>query len=212
MAFTSDEDLVDEFTGDGEDLHAPSATVCDVHEAVGRNLHRVHRRHELRSAVRTHRLLWGRRTWRRIVDRCGAESAPHPFKRAGVGVEHDDALVAVSVCNEQFVRFGIYENIRGFPKVLRVPVGLLLATLTDLHDELAGLREFQNLIIIAVAANPDKTFWIDINSMFRLRPVITGTRATPTLDEVALYIELQHRRRGLRLFFRAQRVRPLQHP
>src|SRR5207245_2633189 len=124
----------------------------------------------------------------------------------------DDSLIAVSVRHEQFVRLRVNEYVGRLPEVLRVRVGLLLTTLTDLHDELAGLGELQDLVIVAVAPDPDKAFRIDINSMLRFRPVITRPRAAPSLDEVAFSIEFQHRRRGLRLLFRAQRVRPLQHP
>src|SRR5439155_12847212 len=122
---------------------------------------------ELRIAIRSHRLLWFPRRSRRIVHRRRAERAPHPLEGAGVGVEHDDTLIAVSVRHEQFVGLGVNEYVRGFPEVLRIRIGLLLATLADLHDELAGLGEFQDLVIVAVAADPDETFRIDINSMFR---------------------------------------------
>ena len=222
VAFTSNERLIDEFTGGREYLNAPAATIRDVHEAVGGDLHGVHRWHELRSPVGAHRL----RQWPcvgaassppafrcgRIVHRHAAERAPHPLEGTGVGVKDDDSLIAVSVRHEQFVRLRVNEYVGRLPEVLRVRVGLLLTALTDLHDELAGLGELQDLVIVAVAPDPDKAFRIDINSMLRFRPVITRPRAAPSLDEVAFSIEFQHWRRGLRLLFRAQRVRPLQHP
>src|SRR5207245_5381224 len=107
-----------------------------------------------------------------------------------------DLLVAVSIRHEQFVRLGVDEYVRWLPEVLRVRVGLLLTALTDLHDELASLGELQDLVIVAVAPDPDKAFRIDINSMLRLRPVVTGPRAAPSLDEFPFRIEFQHRRRG----------------
>src|SRR5438552_11436449 len=120
--------------------------------------------------------------------------------------------MSVAVLLEQLFLLLLYEYVRWLPEVLRVRVGLLPTAFTDLNDELAGLGELQDLVIVAVAPDPDKAFRIDINSMLRFRPVITRPRAAPSLDEVAFSIEFQHWRRGLRLLFRAQRVRPLQHP
>src|SRR4029079_7878361 len=111
--------------------------------------------------------------------------APHSFKGARVGVENDNSLVAVPVRHEEFVRLRVDEHVRRLPEVLRVRVGLLLTALTDLHDELAGFSELQDLVVIAIATDPDKTFRIDIDSMLRLGPVITSSRPAPALDKVA---------------------------
>src|SRR5262245_52847769 len=212
MAFTSNEYLIDKFTGEREYLNASATTVPNIYQAVGGDLHRVDRWNKLRSSIGTHRLRWRpcvgcsplslptRR--RRIVHRYRAECAPHPFEGARVGIEHKDSFVAVSVRNEQFVRLGVDKYVGRLPEVLDVRVGFLLTAFTNLHHEFPSLRELQDLIIVAVTTDPDKAFWIDVNSMLRLRPFIARPTAAPTLDEVAFGIEFQHRRCGLRLLFR----------
>src|SRR5439155_27145204 len=94
------------FTGGREYLNAPAATIRDVHEAVGGDLHGVHRWHELPSPVGAHRL----RRWPgvgtpassahafrcgRLVHRHAAERAPHPLEGTGAGVKDNDSLIAV---------------------------------------------------------------------------------------------------------------------
>src|ERR1051326_3923215 len=74
VALTSNEDLVDEFTGDGEYLTPPAAAIRDIYEAVGRDLHGVYRWHELRSPIRPHRLLLWPCRCDRVVDRHGHRS------------------------------------------------------------------------------------------------------------------------------------------
>src|SRR5439155_21446880 len=109
VAFTSNEHLIDEFTGDREYLNASAATIRDVHEAVGGDLDGVHRWHELRSTIGAH---WLRRWSRvgapalsprapgrgRIVHRHDAERAPHPLEGAGVGVARRNSRLKSSAC------------------------------------------------------------------------------------------------------------------
>src|SRR2546430_9736835 len=76
--------------------------------------------------------------------------------------------------------------------------------MADLHQELAVLREFQNLIVakvsrvfaFAVAANPHVAFVIYEDPMIRIWPVVAFAGAAPVPDEVALFIELENRRSG----------------
>ena len=42
-----------------------------------------------------------------VVGRRLAVSAPYPLDRAGIGVEHGDAMIAVAVRGIDFVRLGI---------------------------------------------------------------------------------------------------------
>src|SRR5437660_934805 len=101
----------------------------------------MHRWYELWSPIGAHRL----RRCGRIVHRHAAERAPHPLEGAGVRVEHDDSLVAVSVRHEQLVRLRVDEYIRRLPEILCIRVGFFLTAPADLHDELAGLGELQDL-------------------------------------------------------------------
>src|SRR5437899_1709976 len=70
----------------------------------------------------------------------------------------------------------------------------------DLHQELAVLREFQDLIVVikravfapAVAADPHIALVIDGDAVVRIRPIVALARAAPVADEVALLVELQN--------------------
>ena len=72
----------------------------------------------------------------------------------------------------------------------------------DLHQELAVLREFQDLIVVikravfapAVAADPHIALVIDGDAVVRIRPIVALARAAPVADEVALLVELQNGR------------------
>jgi hypothetical protein len=47
-----------------------------------------------------------------LVRRLVAECAPHPLERAGVGVEHDHAVIAVAVGDEQLVGRRMHPDVR----------------------------------------------------------------------------------------------------
>jgi len=147
-----------------------------------------------------------------IIGGDAAERTPHAFKRAGVGVEDNHALIPVSVGHEQFVRTRVHEHVCWPPEIRGVGIGLWGTPLADLHDELTSSGELQDLIFGAIAPNPDKTLRVDIDAVLGLRPLITDPRPAPTLHEVTVRIELKHRRRGPRLLLVAQSIRPLQHP
>src|SRR4030095_1533850 len=83
----------------------------------------------------------------------------------------------------------------------------------DLHDELSGLRELENLVIlVAVAADPDETFRIDVDAMLGVGPLVSLARSAPRLDEGAPGVKFQQRRRRSPLLFGAQRARALEDP
>jgi len=102
--------------------------------------------------------------WRRTlleVHRLVSESTPHALKLAGIGIKHGHAVVAVAVGDEQFIR---------------------LAAVTNLHYELSGLRELQQLVTpnrieagqvsrgTIASADPHEAFVVDKNSVLPLRP------------------------------------------
>src|SRR5262249_7354519 len=89
-------------------------------------------------------------------------------------------------------------------------VRLLASALANLHDELAGLGELQNLIFVPLPADPDEALRVDVDAVFRRGPVITGTIAAPALDVVAVLIELHHRRS--RPLPRPHDARPMENP
>jgi hypothetical protein len=115
---------------------------------------------------------------------------------AGVGVEHDDPSVAVSVRDVGFVGGGIDEDLRRLSEVHGVVTSAALAEMTDLQQEFSALCELQDVgVLSAVGANPDVAFVIDRDPVVRLRPFVSLTGTAPVPDHVARLIEFQDRRR-----------------
>ena len=72
-----------------------------------------------------------------VVHRPFGECAPHPLERSGVGIEHDDAVVAVPVGDEHLVGRRMDPGVGGAMQVPRIGVSLALVALPDLQDQLA---------------------------------------------------------------------------
>ena len=69
--------------------------------------------------------------------------------------------------------------------------------LADLHQELAVGRELRDLVVLlAVAADPDAAVLVHENSVLVLRPVVALAGPAPGAQQIAVGIELHHRRRG----------------
>jgi hypothetical protein len=67
---------------------------------------------------------------------------------AARGVEHDDAPIAIAVCNVQLVGDRIQHHVRR-PSELRAAVASLgLPLAPDLQDEFAGRRELEDLVVL----------------------------------------------------------------
>ena len=138
----------------------------------------------------------------------------------GIGVEHDDALVAVPVGDVQFVGLRIDEHLRRPFQVFDVVAAFALERMPDLHQEFSVLRELQNLIVgegarlacfgrgagpgllhlgihgAAVPANPDIALVVDGNSVVGVRPVVALAGSAPVPNQVAGFIEFENGRRG----------------
>jgi hypothetical protein len=56
-------------------------------------------------------------------------------------------MIAIAIRDEQFIRLRMNPHIGGPVKILRIGVAFALIALSDLHDELAVLRQFQKLIV-----------------------------------------------------------------
>ena len=68
----------------------------------------------------------------------------------------------------------------------------LLTGPADLHDELSGFGELQDLVVfVAVAADPDEPFRIDVDAVLRVGPLISLARSAPGLDEVSGLVKFQ---------------------
>ena len=96
-------------------------------------------------------------------------------------------------------------------------VAARLPTLPDLHHELSGFGELEDLAVLwhRVANNPHKTFRVDVKAVLVLRPFVRTLRCrgpSPPLDEIAALIEFEHGRRSHRPQVFRQRSRPMEHP
>ena len=57
------------------------------------------------------------------------------------------------------------------------------AGFADLQHELSVLGEFQDVaIVVAVAADPDEAFVIDIDAVLVLEPIVTLSRSAPRFE------------------------------
>src|SRR5262249_6303757 len=73
---------------------------------------------------------------------------------------------------------------------------LVLTEAADLQQELAVLGELQEVgVLVAVAADPDVALIVDVDAVVRLRPLVALAWSAPRAHEIAIGVELQHRRR-----------------
>ncbi len=113
-------------------------------------------------------------------------SSPVALVSAGVGIEDDDAPVAVAIRHEDFVGFRIHANSRRPIQVFGVVTAAGFSVVADLEEKLAGLRELQDVgVLFGVAAHPDVVFVVDEHAVFVVGPLVTLARAAPSLNEVA---------------------------
>ena len=136
-----------------------------------------------------------------LVHRLVAERAPHALERAGIGVEHGHAVVAVAVGDEQLVGLRQHPHVRRLVQVQRVGVALALGAAADLHHELAVLRELQELVVghrlqaragfcrCSCCRPPTRSPCGRCGCRARARAIRSRARAAPRLDEVARRVE-----------------------
>ena len=74
--------------------------------------------------------------------------APVPLVFAGIRVEHDHAMVPVTIGDVQFVGLGIDKRLGGPAQILDVITAFAASGFADLHQELSVLREFQHHIVV----------------------------------------------------------------
>jgi hypothetical protein len=143
---------------------------------------------------------------------------------AGVGIKHDDAMIAVTVGNEDFIGRWVDFRIGRPAQAARIGAACLRSGFADLQHELSVLSEFQDVtVVVAIAADPDEAFGIDIDAVLVFEPVVALAWPTPGLEQIAVRIELHHwrgrhaafgawrgKRRGLLVV--GQRTRPLDDP
>lgn len=111
--------------------------------------------------------------------------APVPLVSAGVGIENDDATVAVAIRDEDFVGLRIDTNAGGSFQILGVVATTGFPVMADLQNEFPALRELEDVgVFVGVSAYPNVFFIVDEDAMLIVRPLISLARATPSLNEV----------------------------
>src|SRR5437588_10879602 len=142
-----------------------------------------------------------------------AIGAPVALVLAGVGIEHDHTVIAVAVCDDQFIGFLVDEQLGRTLDILGVVAALTLAGLADLHQEFAVLSKLQNHVVVvvtarrwlpgwrsrrwtAVPADPNVPFVVDCDSVVGLRPIVAGPGSTPMADQVTRFIDIHYWRCG----------------
>jgi len=112
-------------------------------------------------------------------------------------IEHHDALVGVPIGNVDLVGRRIDGHGRWLPEKGFVVAAVGLPELADLQEELPLRSELERHV--AIAGHPHVALVIDEHAVFgpglTLHPAVAGARSTPGLDDIALGIELDDRRR-----------------
>ena len=193
-----------------EHLHAAVRPVGHVDQPVVRDLDGVHRPAELlragalgierrrgataaagvRAAARARSSRRGRH-----IDGRVAERAPHPLERAGVGVEHDDAAVAVAVGDERLVGLRPHEDVGRLVDGLRVGVALADASgrrsaagTSPCCRTSAACRRRDCAATVrrrGAAADPDVVLVVDGDAVLAVRPVVARARVRPTRSRIS---------------------------
>jgi len=184
---------------------------------------------QLSAVNRIAELLRDRRLW---IVRAGigviglvAIGPPVTLVLAGFGVEDDDAVIAISIGDIEFIRFRIDEGFGREPEIGGVVAPTARMRFTDLQQELPLLGELENHVVFealeagrkaaatrgliaacdgapaalrfaSIAADPDIALVIDGDAMVRDGPVIAFTRTAPVTDQFARLIEFEHWRSG----------------
>src|SRR2546427_6278374 len=181
------------------------------------------------TLFRSPELLGGRSirvVWTKIgVIRLVAIGAPVALVFAGIGIIHDDAMVAVPIGNIDFVRVLIDKDFCRKPEILDIITALTGGDFTNLHHELTVLVKLHDHTVVevtqsprglalvgscaaarsasssagrsapAVAADPDVPFVIDSDAVVRLRPFMALSFTAPVAYQISGLIEFKNRRR-----------------
>src|SRR5256885_5115777 len=106
LRFTLDDSFLQEFALEGKGLDAIVRTIRYIHDAIFGDLNTVRRVELLRSRTRCLARLGG------LVIRLVAVGTPMALVGTGVGVEYDDAAVAVTIGNKYLVGPFVYADTR----------------------------------------------------------------------------------------------------
>src|SRR5262245_11974698 len=177
-----EERFLDELAVGLEHLQAVVGAVAHVEEPVVRALDAVYGIAEL-----LRRRIGGLIRAEVLVVGLVAVGAPVALHLAGVGVEHGDALVEIAVGDIGLVGLGIDPDFCDATEILQVVAALVAAELADLEEEFAFLGELQDVrVLLAVAADPDVAFVVDVDAVVGLRPLVALAGSAPRFGEVAV--------------------------
>ncbi len=115
-----------------------------------------------------------------------AVRAPVTKILSGGAVEHDDASVAVAVCDEHFVVGGIHPDLRRTTHQRSVVTAARLIELADHHDNFASPAELDREVALA-RVGPDKAVVIHEQAVDRV-PLAVRAARIPRLQLLALLI------------------------
>ena len=95
--------------------------------------------------------------------------------RAGLGVEHHDAVVRVAVGGEHFLRRDVDRDVGRRAQALGRVAVVAARLLSDLQHELGLHRELEELAVgLAVSGEPDEVVGVDVDPVLALGPLEIG--------------------------------------
>src|SRR5437870_6636563 len=150
LRFTLDESFLQKFAFEGEGLDAIVRTIRYIHDAIFGDLYTVRRVELLRSRARCLARLGG------LVIRLDAVGTPMALVGSGVGIEYDDAAVAVTIGNKHLVGLIVDGDARRPTQMGCIVAVNAYAASADLQQKLSVLAEFEDLAVaVPIAGEPD---------------------------------------------------------
>ena len=118
-----------------------------------------------------------------------------PLVFAARGVVDNNALVDVTVGNEDLVCFRLDVEVRRTPEVFRIVAPLVYPGLSNGEHVLAVLRELHH-VHAGTRAHPHEAVVVDVDAVLLIEPRITVTGPAPGSKHLAVLIQFKHGRRG----------------
>src|SRR5262249_21276136 len=118
-----------------------------------------------------------------------AVRSPMTFVASGIGVEHDHAVIDVSIRHIHLARQFIDHEVRRGAQILSVVAALPFALMAYLQQEPALASELENLrILVAASGQPHLIASVDVDAMLELRPFVAGARSSPRRQQRAVRV------------------------
>src|SRR4029079_13041822 len=102
--------------------------------------------------------------------------------------------IPVTIRDIQFVGDGVGIDLRGAPEIQNVIAAVMRTLLADLQEKFPLLIELQNLRVrVSISANPDVAFVVAGDAVIAFRPLVSGPRTSPGVDQVSGVVKFQNR-------------------